>query len=443
MDAKLLEAIKPYEDYFKIREDGKVECLVNGHCFPANRPEQIAAFVNGARFAKLKIRYDAETALTKYEPFIVVSKNFPHMLYCALTGQLLEKSLAAVKKHMGGKRFVRAKARFVADEQDLKPEPSLREFGIILPGEEDDGKGDDGRKSKKQRKAGAATGDEDGEMAEPDGQSEDEDSEEPAFWVPPGELGGRATKKGAKGRAGAGAAAAGGNEEEDDDDDDDDDGDEGDSDEGEDAVEEGDDGGSCSMEDSEDAMEADEVGEQMEEGVEATARQERPGPSGRGAVRAHANGVATGAGAKMKQKLKQPNKQKDHKKQEQGGDLLKVQEQQNGLQKQRQKQRQKQEVAAGSGPTEDLQVGQPGAKGKKRKTSSKQRRKAAAAAAAPQPDDFDFEVDANGDVGMTDVVPQHPEPDRPTFGPGAARAGVKPKKKNVNRPAPAKKTRNE
>ncbi|GIL85908.1 hypothetical protein Vretifemale_14436 [Volvox reticuliferus] len=382
MDAKLLEAIKPYEDYFKIREDGKVECLVNGHCFPANRPEQIAAFVNGARFAKLKIRYDAETALTKYEPFIVVSKNFPHMLYCALTGQLLEKSLAAVKKHMGGKRFVRAKARFVADEQDLKPEPSLREFGIILPGEEDDGKGDDGRKSKKQRKAGAATGDEDGEMAEPDGQSEDEDSEEPAFWVPPGELGGRATKKGAKGRAGAGAAAAGGNEEEDDDDDDDDDGDEGDSDEGEDAVEEGDDGGSCSMEDSEDAMEADEVGEQMEEGVEATARQERPGPSGRatGAVRAHANGVATGAGAKMKQKLKQPNKQKDHKKQEQGGDLLKVQEQQNGLQKQRQKQRQKQEVAAGSGPTEDLQVGQPGAKGKKRKTSSKQRRKAAAAA---------------------------------------------------------------
>jgi hypothetical protein len=31
------------------------------------------------------------------------------MLYCALTGQLMDKSLAAVKKHMQGKKFLRAK----------------------------------------------------------------------------------------------------------------------------------------------------------------------------------------------------------------------------------------------------------------------------------------------------------------------------------------------
>jgi hypothetical protein len=31
------------------------------------------------------------------------------MLYCALTGQLVDKSLDAVKKHMQGKRFERAK----------------------------------------------------------------------------------------------------------------------------------------------------------------------------------------------------------------------------------------------------------------------------------------------------------------------------------------------
>jgi hypothetical protein len=30
------------------------------------------------------------------------------MLYCALTGQLMDKSLAAVKKHMQGKKFLRA-----------------------------------------------------------------------------------------------------------------------------------------------------------------------------------------------------------------------------------------------------------------------------------------------------------------------------------------------
>ncbi len=68
--------------------------------------------------------------------FLYAPTSLPrsHMLYCALTGQLLEKALAAVKKHMGGRRFVRAKERYLTDKQDLKPEPSLREFGIILVG---------------------------------------------------------------------------------------------------------------------------------------------------------------------------------------------------------------------------------------------------------------------------------------------------------------------
>jgi hypothetical protein len=35
------------------------------------------------------------------------------MLYCALTGQLMDKSLAAVKKHMQGKKFLRAKGEDV------------------------------------------------------------------------------------------------------------------------------------------------------------------------------------------------------------------------------------------------------------------------------------------------------------------------------------------
>ena len=36
------------------------------------------------------------------------------MLYCALTGQLVDKSLDAVKKHMQGKRFERAKGTSLA-----------------------------------------------------------------------------------------------------------------------------------------------------------------------------------------------------------------------------------------------------------------------------------------------------------------------------------------
>jgi hypothetical protein len=51
--------------------------------------------------------------------------NCRQMLYCALTGQLMEKSLAAVKKHMVGKRFVRAKERYMLDEVELRPEMDL------------------------------------------------------------------------------------------------------------------------------------------------------------------------------------------------------------------------------------------------------------------------------------------------------------------------------
>lgn len=45
MEPKLAEALGPFKDYFELQEDGKLTCLVNGHSFPAKRPEQIAAFV--------------------------------------------------------------------------------------------------------------------------------------------------------------------------------------------------------------------------------------------------------------------------------------------------------------------------------------------------------------------------------------------------------------
>lgn len=47
------------------------------------------------------------------------------MLYCALTGQLMDKSLEAVKRHMKGKKFQRNKERFASDEMELKDEPDI------------------------------------------------------------------------------------------------------------------------------------------------------------------------------------------------------------------------------------------------------------------------------------------------------------------------------
>ena len=135
---------------------------------------------------RLKAAADAKKALAKYEPFLVDSRNFEcalpplsqparapclysgalftaslnersvmngmqglerqgqvtwrgshgevtgqraacarDKLYCSLTCQLLGKSVAAVRQHMRGKKFQRAKQRFEADEADLIDEPPL------------------------------------------------------------------------------------------------------------------------------------------------------------------------------------------------------------------------------------------------------------------------------------------------------------------------------
>ena len=46
MDPKLEEALGQYKSYFTLEDDGKkVKCEINGHSFPANRPDQIASFI--------------------------------------------------------------------------------------------------------------------------------------------------------------------------------------------------------------------------------------------------------------------------------------------------------------------------------------------------------------------------------------------------------------
>jgi hypothetical protein len=91
---------------------------------------------SGSKYQRLARAAEADASLEQYAPFIVPSANFPQMLYCALTGQLIERSLDAVRRHLRGKKWAGAKARFAADKQGLRPEPSLSEFGVRLPGEE-------------------------------------------------------------------------------------------------------------------------------------------------------------------------------------------------------------------------------------------------------------------------------------------------------------------
>jgi hypothetical protein len=45
MDPAVLAVLGPHAAYFEPADDGRVKSLVNGHCFPAARVDQIAAFV--------------------------------------------------------------------------------------------------------------------------------------------------------------------------------------------------------------------------------------------------------------------------------------------------------------------------------------------------------------------------------------------------------------
>ncbi|KAL6755511.1 surfeit locus protein 2-domain-containing protein [Haematococcus lacustris] len=131
MEEQLAKLLREHAAYFTAGPtDGKITCLINNHQFPA-RYDAIATFVNGSKFAKLRQRYDAENALDKYEPFIVVSTNFPHMLYCTLTGQLLAKSLEAVKRHMKGQRFQKNKSE-PRQRQQQPPEGEVVAAAAIM-----------------------------------------------------------------------------------------------------------------------------------------------------------------------------------------------------------------------------------------------------------------------------------------------------------------------
>ncbi|KAI7841759.1 hypothetical protein COHA_004625 [Chlorella ohadii] len=134
---QLLDAQPPGR--FSVTAEGKVKCELNGHTFPA-RIDALQAFLNGKKYAKLVAAADLDAQLAKYEPFIVKSKNLPCMLFCALTGELLNARLHEVKHHLKGKKFARAKERFQADEQELLEEPEVEGDDM----EEDGPEGSDG-----------------------------------------------------------------------------------------------------------------------------------------------------------------------------------------------------------------------------------------------------------------------------------------------------------
>ncbi|PSC69149.1 Surfeit locus 2 [Micractinium conductrix] len=205
----LLAAHAPH---FSLTAEGKVKCELNGHTFPA-RADALEAFVNGKKYAKLKKAADLDAGLTKYEPFIVRSKNLPGMLFCALTGELLGARLEEIKHHLKGRKWARAKERFDADEQELLEEPDMDEAQDM---EEDDGPGifipEDVLREYEMGDAGEEEGEEGEEEEEEDEGGDDGAAEEPKAQEAAAAAGkgGKAAKgaKSAKGSTGVPAQEA-------------------------------------------------------------------------------------------------------------------------------------------------------------------------------------------------------------------------------------------
>ncbi|KAG7674799.1 hypothetical protein Ndes2526B_g05058 [Nannochloris sp. 'desiccata'] len=127
LDKEIQALIKAHSPYFEPLDNGKVKCTLNGHEF-APRKVVIEAFVNGKKYQLLKRRKEAELNLTQYEPFLSQSINFPALLFCSLTNQLIDKRKERIETHVGGKRYANAKARYDAQELELWVEPSLEEM---------------------------------------------------------------------------------------------------------------------------------------------------------------------------------------------------------------------------------------------------------------------------------------------------------------------------
>lgn len=200
MDKQLRKLVAHEGSCLQLSPSGtKIICTLTGHELPLQF-NAVHQYIKARKYTRLKAAAEAKDALRKYEPFIQQSRNFQDKLYCALTCQLLGKSLDAVRQHMRGKKFQRAKERYQNDELELMDEPSLREDAT-------EAEPMDSQEAPSGSAAAAAVAAAKPSAAEPSGNEAD------GLWVPDEyvEMEAQATAEAANGMAhaddGAGAAA--------------------------------------------------------------------------------------------------------------------------------------------------------------------------------------------------------------------------------------------
>ncbi|XP_030004403.1 surfeit locus protein 2 isoform X2 [Sphaeramia orbicularis] len=90
-------------------DEEEVRCTLNGHELPCNLTE-IQKFTQGKKYEKLSAT--AEFNYSQYEPHIVPSTKQPNQLFCKLTLRHLNRQPHHVLKHVNGKRYRKALAKY-------------------------------------------------------------------------------------------------------------------------------------------------------------------------------------------------------------------------------------------------------------------------------------------------------------------------------------------
>lgn len=94
---------------FILTEERKVKCTLNNHEFPCNLTE-LQKFTQAKKYKSLSTT--AEFNYRQYEPHIVPSTKKPNQLFCKLTLRHLNRQPQHVLRHVNGKRFKKAFAKY-------------------------------------------------------------------------------------------------------------------------------------------------------------------------------------------------------------------------------------------------------------------------------------------------------------------------------------------
>uniref|UniRef100_F6YMT1 Uncharacterized protein n=1 Tax=Ciona intestinalis TaxID=7719 RepID=F6YMT1_CIOIN len=96
-------------------ENGRIKCTVTNHEMPC-RHDSVLQHVKGKKYLRLTTGITGEFDITKYEPHIMPSnkKGHENQLFCTLTLRHLNKIPSHLEKHVNGKRYKKAKAKWEA-----------------------------------------------------------------------------------------------------------------------------------------------------------------------------------------------------------------------------------------------------------------------------------------------------------------------------------------